>query len=61
LDAGSGPARDNSGQMPERITLRAIHSEFARFGHNGLLAKRDGYFCFRLGDAADWIAGNGAA
>jgi hypothetical protein len=32
-----------------------VNAELARLGHKAQLAKGDGYFYFRGGEAADWI------
>jgi hypothetical protein len=38
-----------------RLTLKAINAELARRGHRVLLARGDGYFYFRYGEASDWL------
>jgi hypothetical protein len=39
----------------KRVTLRAVNDELVRRGHNAMLAKAEGYFYFRNGEAADWL------
>lgn len=38
-----------------RVTLKAIHDELQRLGHDVRLEKGDGYFYFWSGDANDWL------
>ena len=37
------------------LTLKAINAELAKHGHKALLARGDGYYYFRDGEAADWL------
>jgi hypothetical protein len=37
------------------LTLKAINSELTKRGYNTRLEKAAGYFCFRGGEATDWI------
>ena len=37
------------------LHLKVINDELARLGHTALLAKGQGYFYFRSGEAADWL------
>ncbi|HLH00592.1 MAG TPA: hypothetical protein VKX49_30080 [Bryobacteraceae bacterium] len=38
-----------------RVTLKAIHDELQRLGHDIYLEKGDGYSYFRGGEANDWL------
>ena len=38
-----------------RVTLKAIHDELQRLGHDVRLEKGDGYFYFWSGEANDWL------
>jgi hypothetical protein len=38
-----------------RVTLKAVHDELQRLGHDVRLDKGDGYFYFRSGEANDWL------
>lgn len=38
-----------------RVTLKAIHDELQRVGHDVRLEKADGYFYFRSGETSDWL------
>jgi hypothetical protein len=37
------------------LHLKVVNDELARLGHTALLAKGQGYFYFRSGEAADWL------
>ena len=37
------------------VSLKAINAELANRGHDAMLVKGDSYFCFRGGEAADWL------
>ena len=37
------------------LTLKTINSELAKRGYDVRLARGDGYFYFRGGEAADWV------
>ena len=39
----------------QRVTLKAIHDELQRLGHDVRLEKGDGYFYFCSGEANDWL------
>ena len=38
-----------------RVTLKAINDALAGLGENVRLVKGEGYFCFLLGEAANWL------
>jgi hypothetical protein len=37
------------------LTLKTVNAELKRLGHDVELAKGDGYFYFRSGEAANWL------
>jgi hypothetical protein len=37
------------------LHLKVVNDELTRLGHTALLAKGQGYFYFRSGEAADWL------
>jgi hypothetical protein len=37
------------------LTLKSINVELAKHGYTALLARGDGYYYFRDGEAADWL------
>ena len=41
--------------MTVRLTLARVNKELAQNDISALLAKGDGYFYFRSGEAADWL------
>jgi hypothetical protein len=45
-------ARDSTSA---RVTLKTIHDELQRLGHDVRLEKGDGYFYFWSGEANDWL------
>ena len=38
-----------------RVTLKAIHAELERVGHDVRLEAADGYFYFRSGETESWL------
>ncbi len=38
-----------------RLDLNTINAELAKRGHTARLEKAEGHFCFRQGEAADWL------